>query len=1190
MSDGPPLSVRVLVVDDDPDFADLTATFLQRHDAAIEVETATSAEEGLARLADHDCVVSDYDMPGMDGLAFLDAVREERPDMPFILFTGAGSEEIASRAISAGVTDYLQKRGGTEQYDRLANRIVHATTARRAEREAAETRAHLQTIVESATDAILTVDASSTIQFANESVESVFGYAPEEVIGEPLTMLMPDRYRDRHLDAVQQYLETGERRRDWALVEFPGLHREGHEVPLSISFGTFVRDGERQFTGVIRDVSEREERERELAMKNKAMDETAVGIVITDPSRPDNPIVYANEGFEELTGYSRTAIRGQNCRLLQGPETDPEPVAEMRSAIDEERPVSVEVRNYRADGTPFWNRVHITPITDESGAVTNFVGFLHDVTDRKRRERALSRYETLVESLDDAAWMVDEDGVLTFVNRSVVDQLDRPREHLVGRHFTDVLLSDEVLPRDVVETFERGVEAVLRGERDVVQRELTLSRDGVAVVHDVRVVPVQVEGETAGAVGLNRDVTEQKRLRSELEKVFGRITDAFFGLDEEWRFTYVNDRAEALLGRSREDLLGTSVWEAFEEAEDLAFYEQYHRAMESQEPVFFEEYYPPLSTWFSVRVYPSETGLSVYFRDVTERKRREERLAGLNEMLADFLQADDRVGLCTAAVEAASDLDLPATTVALFEDGTGTLRPVANTPLAREHLDVSALLDQQSGLAWEAFTAGERVVVDDPDADLVDPALSATHLLIYPLGKHGVFVAAVDVPGHVADVRGDFVETVVGNLRGALDRIEREELLREREERLEEQNEWLDRLNRINDVIRRIDQVLVGAATDEEIEETVCEELVSAGPYRFAWIGEYDAAADRIESREHAGDGPNVPDADTPSLTDASGENPTARASRSRESIVVADVLTEPPLAPWRKAALDRGFRSCIAIPLRYRDRLYGVLTVYADSPEAFDDLEREVLTELGETIAYAINSIESKRALVSDEVVELEFEIDPAEIPSVEVIAEAGRKCALEGIVPAADGTFRAFFTIWGASPDVVDRLERSPCVRECELVADREAAVLVECTVTPDNFLAWLLDHAAVPNSLSIQDGASVTVQIPRSADVRNFVELLQEAYPGTRLVARRERERTVQTRQSFQSELEDRLTPRQQEILRTAYFSGYFDTPRKRTGQDIAASVGITQPTFSDHLRSGLRKLLGMLYDEESDAPDR
>jgi len=130
--------IRVLHVDDDPDFADLTADVLGRVDEDIAVETATGAADALERLdaAEFDCIVSDYDMPGQNGIELLERVRERDPDMPFVLFTGKGSEEVASDAISAGATDYLQKATGTDQYELLANRVRNAVEQYRASRRA----------------------------------------------------------------------------------------------------------------------------------------------------------------------------------------------------------------------------------------------------------------------------------------------------------------------------------------------------------------------------------------------------------------------------------------------------------------------------------------------------------------------------------------------------------------------------------------------------------------------------------------------------------------------------------------------------------------------------------------------------------------------------------------------------------------------------------------------------------------------------------------------------------------------------------------------------------------------------------------------------------------------------------------------------------------------------------------------
>jgi len=124
-------------------------------------------------------------------------------------------------------------------------------------------------------------------------------------------------------------------------------------------------------------------------LKERAIDEAPVGIAITDLGREDNPLVYVNERFEEVTGYDRSEVLGRNCRFTQGEDTDPATVAEIREAVDARRPVSVDILNYRKNGRTFWNKLDIAPVRDDDGTVTNYVGFQMDITERKIRERRL---------------------------------------------------------------------------------------------------------------------------------------------------------------------------------------------------------------------------------------------------------------------------------------------------------------------------------------------------------------------------------------------------------------------------------------------------------------------------------------------------------------------------------------------------------------------------------------------------------------------------------------------------------------------------------------------------------------------------------------------------------------------------------------------------------------------------------
>lgn len=128
---------------------------------------------------------------------------------------------------------------------------------------------------------------------------------------------------------------------------------------------------------------------RDLRLRERAIDAAPIGVTITDPDEPENPVIFSNDRFRELTGYGEDEIRGRNCRFLQGEDTEEATVDRVRSAIDAAEPVSVDIVNYRKDGSQFWNKLDVAPIRADDGSVTNYVGFQDDITERKVREERL---------------------------------------------------------------------------------------------------------------------------------------------------------------------------------------------------------------------------------------------------------------------------------------------------------------------------------------------------------------------------------------------------------------------------------------------------------------------------------------------------------------------------------------------------------------------------------------------------------------------------------------------------------------------------------------------------------------------------------------------------------------------------------------------------------------------------------
>jgi PAS domain S-box-containing protein len=252
-------AIRVLHVDDDPDVAELTASFLTRADDRFEVETVADADAALERLDGSavDCIVSDYDMPGRNGIEFLRAVRESYRTLPFILFTGKGSEAVASEAVSAGVTDYLQKGIGTEQYDLLANRITNAVSRNRA-------RTNYRELFENAEVGLAIADhETGEIRDVNPAYADIVGHERDDVVGANPGEFTPEHAPYAEDDAVRQItgaVEDGPASFEW-------LHEtaDGDERWVEVTLTPVELDGRQRVLASVEDITERKARERELA-------------------------------------------------------------------------------------------------------------------------------------------------------------------------------------------------------------------------------------------------------------------------------------------------------------------------------------------------------------------------------------------------------------------------------------------------------------------------------------------------------------------------------------------------------------------------------------------------------------------------------------------------------------------------------------------------------------------------------------------------------------------------------------------------------------------------------------------------------------------------------------------------------------------------------------------------------------
>ncbi|UPV76005.1 PAS domain S-box protein [Halorussus limi] len=375
----------------------------------------------------------------------------------------------------------------------------------------------------------------------------------------------------------------------------------------------------------------------------------------------DGTLVYANEAVEELFGYAPSEVRGRQFvefvpERLRGRYDrwfDRYTDGDGGTPLDD---ATFEVTWLTADGEEI--RLSVSGFTHESDGGTLVTGFLREADDTDASAERLREEEALIEEIFETSPVAfavrDADGELLRANERAAELVgigsgEIPAEDGVERAWTVYDADGEPLAED-----EYPVARVLETGDPVYNEEVVVEQPSGRRVHlSVSVAPVREDDEIRRVVSAAEDITELKEtqfelerrheeLETELSEVFSRIADAFFALDDEWRFTYVNDEAENLLNQSERELVGENIWDAFSAAVGTTFQHEYERAMETQEPVSFVEYYPPLATWFEVKAYPSETGLSVYFRDVTARVERKGELQNhvkQQRAVAEFSQA-----------------------------------------------------------------------------------------------------------------------------------------------------------------------------------------------------------------------------------------------------------------------------------------------------------------------------------------------------------------------------------------------------------------------------------------------------------------------------------------------------------------------------------------------------------------------
>jgi PAS domain S-box-containing protein len=735
-----PAVLTVLYVDDEPDLLDIATIFLEST-GNFTIETSTSVREAMAKLCEtqYDAIVSDYQMPEKDGIAFLKEIRSIYGHIPFILFTGKGREEVVIQALENGADFYLQKGGEPRsQFAELRNKIEKAVSEKRALEARLDSERRLADIINFLPDATFAIDGQGKVIAWNLAMEQMTGVPADRIMGKGEYEYALYVYNERR-PLLLDYILTGT---SGAGEYYDRITQDGNRL-FSEKYAPFIHGGKGGYLWFvasplydshgtiigaiesIRDITAQKKLESSLRTSesryHNVFNSTAEAMLVVD--RDSAGVLDANPQACRLYGYKRDEIRDKRCTDLTADNTRmvPEGQTGMQRITGQE--------HRRKDGTTFPAELsfNIYPQKRRTIVILN----IRDITERIRadeetrvRNEALNaanarlaaseeRYRSIFQNASDITRILNPEGTIMFDSASTQRILGYPEGFFIGRKTFEFIHPDdrERVMNDFIEVCNRTNPSL--------PTEFRIRRaDGEYVWVEAVGVNLLEDPAVNGIVVTSRPITERKRIEAELvqreEHYRTLLSNAAIGLffwSPDGTLLFVNDHAARSIESTPAAMQGKSVTDLFGPTLGQVFLERIQDAAGRDTPTEYEDFLPlPAGEGWFLSLLSRLTdssgdlrGVQVLSIDISSRKKaREEIERNHEELQAAYEQLE------------ASEKELHRNFKALSKTSRSLARSEERLKRLFEHMD--------EGLALHELVYGEDGRVSDYRILAVNPA------------------------------------------------------------------------------------------------------------------------------------------------------------------------------------------------------------------------------------------------------------------------------------------------------------------------------------------------------------------------------------------------------------------------------------------------------------------------------------